>query len=277
MQKILLTGATGFLGSQVLKHLSTKKVKIIVVSRNKKNLKDTYQNITEVIHTEDFFNENDLWLEKICTGIDIVIHCAWYAEPGKYLQSSSNEACRDGTIRLAKASINSSVKRFIGIGSCFEYDLFTKKKIDVDFELKPLTPYAIAKVETFKTLTKLFSNLDIEFLWARMFYLYGEREDPRRLIPILRKNLREKKKVSLTEGSEVRDYLNINEAGKVISNLSFSSAEGAFNVCSGKEVTIREIAEKIAKEYDALDLLEFGTYKMNAFESNYIVGKRSKV
>lgn len=275
MLRVLLTGATGFLGSQVLKHLSDKEVQIKIISRQQTQ-KKTNTKVYKVIHTKDLFNEDDEWMEQVCHDIDIIIHCAWYAEPGMYLKSNLNLDCKEGTIRLAKAAIKNSVKRFIGIGSCFEYDLSTMRDIETNTELKPLTPYANAKVQTFQALSELFLDKSSEFLWARMFYLYGEGEDPRRLIPTLRKNLREGKKVSLTEGSEVRDYLDICEAGEIVSNLSFSSLEGAFNVCSGTGITIREIALDIAEEYDSKHLLEFGTYEMNSFESKYIVGKKVK-
>jgi len=278
VQNILITGATGFVGTQILKYLDNKNVKIKVIARpNSENLFSKYQNVAEVISTEDFFLEKDEWYEKACEGIDIIIHSAWYATPGKYLDSPLNKTCYSGTINFARSAVNSRIKKFIGIGSCFEYELMTNKKIDIDQPLKPLTEYAKAKVETFNALTLLFKREEINFIWARLFYLYGEGEDRRRLIPVLREKLTNGKKVALTKGTEIRDYLDVEEAGRIISELALSDRLGPFNVCSGQGVSIREIAKNIAKDYEADHLLDFGSYRGNAQEPPYIVGMKYQV
>ncbi len=278
MQNFLITGATGFVGTQILKHLDQKNVKIKVIARpNSDNLFSKYKNITEVISTEDFFLETNDWYEKACEGIDIIIHCAWYATPGKYLHSSLNETCYMGTMNFAQSASDAGIKKFIGIGSCFEYELMTNKKIDIDQPLNPLTKYARAKVETFNSLTLLFKKEKVNFIWARLFYLYGEGEDRRRLIPVLREKLTAGKKVALTKGNEIRDYMDVEEAGRVITELALSDRLGPFNVCSGQGVSIKELAKNIAKDYDADYLLDFGSYQGSEKEPPYIVGLKYQV
>ena len=114
---------------------------------------------------------------------------AWYAEPGQYLQSPKNSECLAGTLLLAEGASQAGVRRFVGVGTCFEYDL-DLGLLGVDAPLKPTTPYAEAKAAAFTALSRLLPARDVEFVWCRLFYLYGEGEDERRLVPYLHARLR---------------------------------------------------------------------------------------
>ena len=280
MHRILLTGATGFVGRNILEYLNqNSEVEISVVIRKSSHEKLFEKNTAvKIFHvTPNLFQASDQWLNNICRRVDTVIHSAWYAEPGKYLFSKKNKECYEGTKNLALACSRNNIRKFVGIGSCFEYDLSKEDKLDVNSPLKPETPYALAKVKTYEDLTKIFREKNIRFSWARLFYLYGKGEDERRLFPLIRKKLKNKENVQLTEGSEIRDYLDIGEAGRIISTLALSDKTGPFNVCSGEGVSIKEIAQNIAKEYDALELLEFGSYKTKNPEPKHIVGHKTEV
>lgn len=270
--KILITGATGFVGKQVVKHLSTLDVEIHLIVR--KGKETFFNNVQSITISHNVFAESSTWWAEKCKNIDTVIHLAWYAEPGKYLDSPINEQCYEGTTDMAQGAVNAGVKRFIGIGTCFEYQ-FSESPLDISSPLDPQTLYATAKVKTFNYLNKFFNENNVEFLWCRLFYLFGEGEDERRLIPFLRKNIAAGKEVELTSGDKVKDYLNIQEAGKIIANLAVNKHIGAYNVCSGKGITIKSLAENIADEYNGRSLLKFGKLERKSYDPPYIVGKKT--
>jgi dTDP-6-deoxy-L-talose 4-dehydrogenase (NAD+) len=269
---ILLTGATGFVGRQVLRALAERRCRVRpLVREGKQDRVPQSAAIEDVVTTEDAWHESAAWWAEACRGIDTVIHAAWYAEPGRYLQSPNNSDCLAGTLRLAEGAIQARVRRFVGIGTCFEYDL-SLGHLSIRTPLRPSTPYARAKVEAFRALSQVLAASAIEFAWCRLFYLYGEGEDGRRLVPYLRTRLAAGEPAELSAGSQIRDYLDVCDAGRLIAETALGTVQGPVNICSGTPVTIRQFAERIADEYGRRDLLRFGARADNLTDPPCVVG-----
>lgn len=268
----LLTGGTGFVGRQVLRALAAKGMQVrVVVRAGKQNQLAAFDGIEGVIATPDLFAEGADWWARACTGIDTVIHVAWYAEPGQYLQSSKNLDCLMGTLQLAKGAAQAGVRRFVGVGTCFEYET-SNRMLSVNAPLAPSTPYASAKAAAFLALSQYLPSVGIEMAWCRLFYLYGEGEDARRLVKHLHYQLARGEPVELTSGSQVRDFLDVRKAGEMLVQSAMSDIQGAVNICSGVGITVRELAEKIADEYRRRDLLKFGARRENQMDPMFVVG-----
>jgi nucleoside-diphosphate-sugar epimerase len=271
---VLLTGATGFVGRQVLRALIERGARVRAVVRDgKQGQLASLEGIETVVTTPDLFAENAEWWTNVCGGIDAVIHIAWYAEPGKCLQSAKNLDCLAGTLQLAKGAAQAKVRRFIGIGTCFEYDL-TGGLLSVETPLRPLTPYAGAKAAAFMALSQWLPQEGVEFAWCRLFYLHGEGEDARRLVPYLRAKLAAGESAELTSGNQIRDFLNVREAGRMIVEIALGDEQRAVNICSGIPITVRQLAEHIADEYGRRDLLTFGARPNNLVDPPCVVGVR---
>jgi nucleoside-diphosphate-sugar epimerase len=205
-----------------------------------------------------------------------VIHVAWNVEPATYLQSIKNLDCLTGTLHLAKGAAQARVRRFIGIGTCFEYDL-TGGMLSVQTPLRPLTPYAGAKAAAFMALSQWLPQQGVEFAWCRLFYLHGEGEDERRLVPYLRAKLMAGEPAELTSGKQIRDYLDVREAARMIVETALSAVQGPVNICSGMPITVRQLAEQIADEYGRRDLLRFGARPDNLVDPPCVVGLRREL
>lgn len=269
---VLVTGATGFVGRQVLRALSEAGVRTrVIVRQGKELLVPRSMNIEQVIPTKDLFAEDSDWWKTACTDIDTAIHVAWYAESGKYLQSERNLECLAGTLQLAKGAAQAGVRRLVGVGTCFEYDLATGN-LSTDTPLRPLTPYASAKAAAFLALSQWLPAQSVEFAWCRLFYLHGEGEDVRRLVPYIRSKLSAGEIAELTNGTQIRDFLDVRVAAKMIVSAALGNQQGAMNICSGIPVTVRELAEQIADEFGRRDLLQFGARPDNLVDPPRVVG-----
>lgn len=265
---VLLTGAAGFVGRQVLAGLARHGLKVRVVLRPGQPLPE---GASEAIRSPDALAEDQAWWEGACESVAILIHCAWHVEPGAYLTSPRNTDCLIGTLVMGRAARAAGVGRFVGIGTCFEYDL-AAGVLSTDTPLGPTTPYAHAKVAAFHGLSGLFAEEAVSFAWARLFYLYGEGEKPGRLVSYLRAQLDAGEPALLTSGSQIRDFLDVAEAGRRIVALALSKHGGAANICSGTPVTLRQLAESIADVHGRRDLLQFGARADNLVDPPCILG-----
>jgi dTDP-6-deoxy-L-talose 4-dehydrogenase (NAD+) len=271
----LVTGGGGFVGREVVAGLAERGVAVRLVLRDGRDPPDEAGGALErVIHTSNLFAEPSTWWAGACQGIDIVVHIAWYAEPGRYLTSLLNLDCVAGTLSLAKGAVAAGVRRWVGIGTCFEYDVSTGR-LAVDTPLRPTTPYAGAKAATYLALSPWFKAAHVEFLWCRLFYLYGgEHEDRRRLVPYIRSRLAAGEVADLTSGAQIRDFMDVREAGRMIADAALGTRQGPMNVCSGVAVTVRELAERVADEFGRRDLLRFGARADNLVDPPVVVGVR---
>jgi nucleoside-diphosphate-sugar epimerase len=269
-RRLLLTGATGFVGTQVVRELTSRNIPVTAVVREGRQPPN---DIDAIVTTPDLFVESVEWWADVCRGIDTVVHIAWYAEPGKYLQSPRNLDCLSGTLNLARGAAKAGVRRFVGIGTCFEYDL-AACRLTIDTPIRPLTLYSGAKAAAYMTLSQWLPLNAVEFCWCRLFYLYGEGEDERRLVPYLHTRIAAGKFAELTNGEQIRDFLDVREAGRLIADATLGVTQGPVNVCSGVPVTVRQLAERVADEYGRRDLLLFGARPDNLVDPPCVVGVR---
>jgi nucleoside-diphosphate-sugar epimerase len=261
-------------GRQVLRSLLDRGCAVrVVVREGSQNRLLPLDVEADVVTTPDLFSENDAWFVQVCRNIDTIIHVAWNVEPGTYLQSPKNLDCLVGTLKLAKGAASTEVRRFVGIGTCFEYD-FSGGMLNVSTPLRPLTPYAGAKAATFMALSQWLPSRHLEFAWCRLFYLYGDGEKEERFIPYLRARLATGEHAELTSGTQIRDYLDVQIAGELITDVALGSDQGPINICSGIPISIRELAEKVADEYGRRDLLKFGARADTLTDPPCILGVR---
>lgn len=271
---VTLTGATGFVGRQILRNLLGKDYSVRVLTRDPASLQGTsVDRRVQVLRTPDLFSESAARLEEMLDGSDSLVHAAWYAEPGSYLTSPQNLICLTGTLNLASAFARVGGKRFVGVGTCAEYDP-SSGLLTTDTPLAPNTLYAACKASAYMVLRNFFHTREIGFAWCRIFYLYGEGEDKRRLVPYIRNRLEAQQEVLLSRGDQLRDFLDVREAGRMIAEVVVGPQEGAVNICSGRPLSVRDLAESIADEYGRRDLLRFGARAENQFDPPMVVGVR---
>ncbi len=265
----LITGANGFIGKHIVKKLSLCGFQLKTIVREGSDTSFLKKNNIKIIETKNLFQESREWWEDILVDVDILFHLAWYVNPKDYLDSYQNIECLIGTIKIAKIASERNVKKFIGLGTCFEYEE-SLKDLTVDSPLNPKTLYAATKVSTYYILLNLLKFSNTKFLWCRLFYLYGDGEKSGRLVPYIINNLKKNKYVELKTPNNIIDYLDVEKAAEQIIRASLSDQEGSINICSGIGISVREFALSLALNYKKTHLIkEF----INTIEQKRIVGK----
>lgn len=255
--RVLVTGGTGFVGRQVMACLAAADHPVRAVVRTGSADRLPRADRAEVVESDDLFAQDAAWWAGTCEGIEAVVHLAWVAT-GPYLTAPENLACLSGTLALAHGAVAAGVRRFVGTGTCVEYDL-GHGILSVDTPLRPTTPYGGAKAAAFQALSQWLPANGVSFLWCRLFHVHGAGEDPRRLVGYLRRQMAAGEKAELTSGNQIRDFIEVADCAARIIAILDADVEGPFNLCNGVPVTVRQFAERLAVEHGRpADLLAFG-------------------
>ncbi|MCU7242405.1 MAG: NAD(P)-dependent oxidoreductase [Microcystis aeruginosa WS75] len=188
---------------------------------------------------------------------ELCIHLAWYAVPGKYLNSQENLDSIQASLNLFSQLAELGCKRFVGIGTCFEYDL-SLGYLSESSLTKPITLYAATKVALSTILQQFAQITEMEVAWIRLFYQYGPMEDERRLIPGIISSLLRDEVVKTTKGEQIRDFLHIEDVASAIWAVAKSNVSGVVNVGSGQPVTVGQIALELGNLLGKTDLIHLG-------------------
>jgi nucleoside-diphosphate-sugar epimerase len=275
MTQVFVTGGTGFVGRHVCRELICSGYNVVAIVR-KGSSERLPDGIAQIVEVDDLFTQTSDWWAGIFTARSYVIHLAWTATPGQYINDPANLKCLAGTLSLAEGAIAAGVAKFTGIGTCIEYRM-GDALLDIDTPLDPQSPYAYAKAAAFTSLSTSLDQTGTGFAWCRLFGLFGEGEHPDRLIASLHHLLAKGHYVPLSDGTQIRDFLNVTHAARNICCAALGPIVGALNICSGIGISVRDKAVEIATSYGRVDLLRIGVRPNNTFDPARIVGVPTKL
>jgi len=261
--KIAVTGATGFIGTHVLKELESHPVEIIAVTRDPKRLSESV-NVHHAVSL-DIANPGPDCYEKLGRP-DVLIHLAWDGLPN-YKSLHHFETELPLQFRFLQALIDSGLPSLFVAGTCFEYGM-QSGPLSADMLPRPSNPYGFAKDALRQQLQFLKATKPFKLTWARLFYLYGEGQSSASLYPKLKEAvLRGDKVFNMSGGEQLRDYLPVEEVAKRIVNLSMDGTSNkVVNICSGKPISVRNLVEQWLAEHHWKIELNLGYYPYPDYE-----------
>lgn len=224
MTRVLVTGATGFIGSVVMRRLSDYGHEAIALKADL--LADTLPQLPSATHC---------------------IHCGWYTNHADYLVHEVNREWVSATLRLADAFPG----RFVGLGTCLEYDVANAAgPLAEDSALNPQTLYARCKRELFDALRQR----DRDFAWARVFFVYGLGDRGGRLIPTMIASFAKGEAAGPTYGGLRRDYIHVDDLAAQIVRIALSDVRGPINTGTGEAPSLSDIHAAGARAFGRPEL-----------------------
>lgn len=275
--RVFLTGATGFFGAQVTRRLVAEGCEVHALIRPG----STTWRIDDVLPSLavvpcDLFSSRQL--EEYLTRVrpELCLHLAWYCEPGVHLRDPVNLRLVAASLELAEMLARLGCKRFVGAGTCFEYDT-DLGYLSEDSRTAPRNLYAASKLGLYLILEQLAKESGMALAWLRFFYQYGPYEDERRLVPSVITALLRGQAAKTTAGAQVRDMLYVEDVAAAIWAVAHSTLTGPVNIGSGRPVTVRQVAETIGRILNRLELLAPGALPYAATDPMFVCANNRKL
>lgn len=254
MNRVLVTGASGFIGSHCLAPLVTRGFEVhAVASRHPDSSLDGV-----TWHAADLL---DLGQGHALTGTirpTHLLHLAWYVAPGGLIRARENFDWTEASLQLLRAFEENGGERVVGAGSAYEYDWrygYCNERLT---PLAPDTAYGACK-RALGELTASFADIaGMTSAWPRIFFLYGPREHPDRLVSSVIRNVLAETPAPCSHGEQIRDYLHVQDAADALVALLDSDLEGAVNVGSGRPIALRHLVGTIGEKLGRPDLIHLG-------------------
>jgi dTDP-6-deoxy-L-talose 4-dehydrogenase (NAD+) len=263
--KVLVTGATGFIGRYVINELLKYDHTIIAaVQDDSKDNRLPAGISTTVIDLDNLEDNKDHFISS--GSPDLLIHLAWQGLPN-YTQSFHISKNLPSHSLFLENMIRNGLKDLAVTGTCFEYGM-KEGMLSEDMESEPANPYAKAKDALRRFLQGLQEKYSFNLKWIRLFYMYGKGQSANSLLSQLEKALDQGDEIfNMSGGGQIRDYLPVEKVAEYIVNISLQNrVNGIINCCSGRPVTVKALVEKYLQQHNKKIKLNLGYYPYPDYE-----------
>ena len=245
MSRIFVTGAGGFVGAAVADLAAREGHAVTVLVRNPASPRVVALAGRCAIAVADLADGEAVRAAIADSCPDIIIHSAWEGVGGAARAGDIQLDNIRTTVALLDAGIAAGVHRFIGIGSQAEYGRHDRR-IDESAATEPFLLYGAAKLSACHLTRQRATEAGIGFAWLRLFSPYGPGDNPNWLIPSVTTQILAGQAPRTSLGTQKWDYLHIIDTARgALAAALTDSAQGVFNLSSGRAVTVRSIVERI--------------------------------
>lgn len=258
MRRVLITGASGFVGAAVTRALVHQGKDVAVLLRPGS---DAWRIAAEMSHLQ-VIRGNLREIDSIADSIrdfhpEAVIHLAWEGVKGSERNDRVQVDNVSSSIALYLLSESLGCGAFIGMGSQAEYGPATGR-LDELAPTRPTTLYGAAKLATYLLLDRMASASSCHFAWLRLFSSYGPGDDPSWMLQYVARSLLRRENPALTPAEQIWDYIHVNDVADAVIATMNSGARGVFNLGSGVAYKLAYIIATLRDLIDPSLPLGFG-------------------
>lgn len=272
--RVAVTGAVGFIGRHVVRALEQHGISPTLVCRPGATIPDAMSH-NRVVWMDIAEPAPDAY-ERMGKP-EALMHLAWGGLPN---YSSPHHLEQELPVQRSflEGLLGAGLPNLTVTGTCLEYGM-QSGALHEDLPTAPVTAYGAAKDELRAHLVKLRQSQPFNLTWARLFYLHGEGQAPASLLPQLEAAIaRGDATFNMSGGEQLRDYLPVDEAAGYLVDLALNGRDnGVVNVCSGRPVSVRQLAEGVVASHGSSIGLNLGHFPYPDYEPMAFWGDRVKL
>lgn len=270
-KKVIVTGCSGLIGSQILEPLKGLGYDVYALSRS-----EIKSDIATYIKC-DICYEKEVAAAFYTVKPKYLLHLAWFTGEN-YLHSNINFDYISASMNMLKHFKQNDGTNVLFAGSFGEYDYnydYSYTNLKETHRLNPITIYIKCKCLLNQLASLYCQNNELLFTWGRIFSVYGKNENEKRLVGSLLRHLEDDKDIIIGSGKLLRDYMYTKDIARAFAHVLDSDTNGSINICSGKGILIRDLVLAFAKKLGKEHLVKFDD---NAgTQPAIIVGDNSKL
>jgi nucleoside-diphosphate-sugar epimerase len=272
VKRVIVTGATGFIGRFAVQALQARGYEVHALSRTTNERADGVFS-----HRVDLLAGHDV--EPVLKEIRAshLLHLAWCAQPPSYWTSPENLKWVQASLILMDKFREAGGQRLVGAGTCAEYDWSYGYCVEHVTPTNPLSLYGVSKDCAQRLQGAYCTSQGISGAWGRVFHLYGPGEHPGRLVPTLIAGLLQGRAVPCTQGNQFRDYLHVSDVASAFAALLDSEVQGPVNIGSGKPLLLKDLIGKVAEIIGREDLARLGALPSPEHEPHLLVASTARL
>jgi nucleoside-diphosphate-sugar epimerase len=261
MRRVLVTGATGFIGRWVPGLLVERGFDVHATYPPGETLPSAERGVSW--QPCDLLDPRGARRAALDVRATHLMHLAWYAVPGAFWRDPANLSWTAASLELVRAFREAGGQRAVLAGTCAEYDPAAGTCSEVTSPIRPVTLYGAAKDAVRRVVEAYAEVAGMSWAWGRIFFLYGPHEPESRFVASIITSLLRGETARCSEGSQVRDFLHVEDVAGALAAILDTTVQGPVNVASGVPTSIRHAAISIADAIGARSRLSFGAKAEN--------------
>jgi nucleoside-diphosphate-sugar epimerase len=205
-----------------------------------------------------------------------LLHVAWNVTHGSYWTAADNLDWLEAGVALLRAFHAAGGRRAVGVGTCAEYGWTVERYSELEAPLQPATCYGMSKLALGQAF-QAAGELGLSTAWARLFFPFGPGEQPGRLVSSVITSLIGGVPAECTAGTQVRDYLYIDDVGAALTALLDTDVRGPVNIGSGSGTQVRDLVLLAARHVGRPELVRLGALPARPTEPPSVVANTTRL